>query len=81
MGDDAPRRHKTDEELSVDEHLQRIQAEGRGETWRRPETAEYVEARREALAAAGLEPDDDPAEKAPEDMTAEDHVRAMRSGR
>jgi hypothetical protein len=65
---DPPRRHKSDEEMTVGDWaaFQR--------TGERPERDEYRQARREALEAAGLEPDDDA--KGPtalEDMTPEDH--------
>jgi hypothetical protein len=66
-------RWKDENELSEDEVLRVVQARRRGEPEPRFERGEYVEARREALEAAGLEAED--ADGLPDDL--EDHTVAQ----
>ena len=67
----TPRRYKELDELSVDEHVRRRQ-----DPDAKFETPEYRDARRAALEDAGLE-HDDPADKAPEEMSVEEHARRI----
>jgi hypothetical protein len=70
---EAPQRHKSDDEMTVDDWAQ-FQRTGK-----RPERDEYREARRMALENAGLESED--AAEGPtalEDMTPEDHFKRIR---
>jgi hypothetical protein len=79
MSKAPPERFKKREDLTVDEQLAAIQAQKRGDPAPRFETDEYRQARREALEAAGLDPDDDAEESmALEDMTPEDHFNRIR---
>jgi hypothetical protein len=69
----TPRRYKTVEELTPDEHLAHIHG------GRLPETEEYRERRREALDDAGLlDEGDDGDDPAAEDMTPAEHLRDIR---
>ena len=63
-----PRRYLTREEMSVGQTLAHLQ------TGEQIENPEYAQARADALAAAGFEPEDadDLANKSPEDMTVEE---------
>jgi hypothetical protein len=70
---DRPRRWKEPDELTVDEHRERQEAERRGES-ARFETDEYRRARHKALTDAGLEADEtdtDPARDEPGDWREE----------
>ena len=63
MNAKPPRRYKTHDELTVDEHVQVLQSDrrrGPGEE-KRFETEEYRSYRAEVLRAAGLEDEDDDA--------------------
>jgi hypothetical protein len=79
--DKKPRRFKRRDEYTIDEELRHQQAENRGEPIPRFERDEYKQARRQALEESGFEPEDEPAEKAVEDMTPEEHYQRIRSGR
>jgi hypothetical protein len=73
----APRRYKSIEELTTEEHFERVGARLRGEaTPPKVETAEYKEHRRRALRAAGMGDEADALEDRPdpESWTVEDHV-------
>jgi hypothetical protein len=79
---DKIRRWKRDEELSVEELVQRMQAETRGEPAPQFETPEYIEHRTEALRDAGLDEEADESKpKSIEDLTPAEHYERMRSGR
>jgi hypothetical protein len=72
----TPRRFKTVEELTPDEHLDHIRS------GRLPETGEYQERRREALEDAGLlDEGDDGDDPATGDMTPAEHLRDIRRER
>ena len=58
------KRYKTDDELTTDEHLRVEQAAARGEPAPKFETAEYREARADALRYAGLDEEADEVEAA-----------------
>jgi len=78
---DPPRRYKTDDELTVEELLERDRAQEAG----RPvkfETDEYRAAKRQALTDAGLEPDEPTDIDGPPDeaWSVEDHLNAIRKG-
>lgn len=73
MSDETPRRYKAVEELTPAEHLAHL----RGSVL--PETDAYRERRREALEDAGLEePGEDSDDPDLDDMTPEEHFRAIR---
>lgn len=74
-------RYKDLANYSVEEHFQRLQAEGRGEAFR-VETDEYKRARAEALADAGFDEEADTAtrseNKPREEWDVEDHMDYLR---
>ncbi len=75
---EPPRRFKTMEELTTDEHFERIQAQGRQAPEPQFETDEYREYRATVSRAASLKDDDDPADKPSlEEMSVEDHARRI----
>lgn len=76
---DPPTRWKTIEELTVEEHLQRMQAMNRGEPEPRFESEAYLAAKRLALAGAGLEPDDDGPPPNLEELTAAEEEAWLRA--
>lgn len=80
-----PPRFKSPDQFTPDEQLAAIQADRRGQSPPKFETAEYRAAMRGALQGAGLHvPDeyaDDDAPKPPDEMSPDDHLRQMRGGR
>jgi hypothetical protein len=75
---DAPPRWKDRSEFTIEEEVAFQQAERRGESFR-VETEAYREARRQALADAGIEPEDPKLEQKPlEEMTPADHLERIR---
>ena len=79
---DPPTRWKTIEELTVEEHLRRMQAMNRGEPEPQFESETYKAAKRQALAVAGLEPDDDGPPPNPDDyVTVERELEGMQRRR
>jgi hypothetical protein len=85
MTDESPRRYKTPDELTTDEIAQRLQARNRNEAEPKFETAEYQEARAEALRDAGFEGEAAEYEAATggrslEEMTPADHFQRIQKG-
>lgn len=73
-----PERYKTDDELSTEEIAQRMAAKQRGESRPRFETDEYREARKQALADAGLDDVDELDDKPLEDLDVGEHFDRLR---
>jgi hypothetical protein len=80
---DKPKRFRDRDELTMDQELAVQQAARRGESAPKFETDEYRAARREALADAGLEPEDgaESADKPLEEMSVGDHVERLQRDR
>jgi hypothetical protein len=77
--DDKIRRYKRRDELTMDEEVQVQQAAKRGKPEPRFERPEYTEARREALADAGLEDEGEPTNGKPlEEQSVEDRFQQIR---
>jgi hypothetical protein len=73
----APPRWKQIEDYTPAEHVERLAAERRGETFR-VETAEYRDHRRRVLRAGGLDDEaDDDEGRSPDEMTVEGHVKRL----
>jgi hypothetical protein len=76
------RRYKTREELTLDEELAVVQAQRADKPQPRFETAEYRQARREALEDAGLDPgEEDTGPVDPAEMTPAQHFERIRKPR
>jgi hypothetical protein len=83
------RRFKRYDELTVDEIVQRQQAERRGEPEPKFERRAYLEAKADALREFGLTTEADELErraegddaKSPEDMTVDDYFNKIRRNR
>lgn len=73
-------RFKALEDYTAAEHDAAMRAEAAGETFR-AETAEYKQARREALTDAGLEDDGDLVEVPLDEMSPAQHFDRLRSDR
>jgi hypothetical protein len=82
---DELRRYREIEELTVEEHAERLQARNRNEPEPRFETTEHREAKAEALRDAGLDDEareyEASGEKSPSDLTVEDHFQRIRRNR
>jgi hypothetical protein len=81
--DDLPPRFKSEQELSAEQHLQRLQAEARGEPPPEFENPEYARRRADVLRAAGFtdEAEASTADVRPlDEMSADDHYNELRGG-
>jgi hypothetical protein len=70
---------KDEEEMTMDELTECVSARRNGKSPPRFKTSEYLQAEREALEDAGLEPDDEGGEDtAVEDMSTDEHYERLR---
>lgn len=77
---DPPKRFLEPHELSVDQHVARLQALKRGEAEPKFESAEYLAAKRQALLDRGLEPDDEPTVDW-STASVDEHLKQIRANR